>query len=137
MQLTGQNLHNEHEYCDMRGDRDFKASDSSDSSVYFLFCAQGFNCKQVNNLNKSSLLPRHVMTPCPSLESNSPLLSNRPRNLSGKIPNGHKHAIFQSNTSNQESSLFPQQLVVFSCQSLQSNSPLLSNRSRKSLIALV
>ena len=53
---------------------------------------QGFNCKQVNTLNELSLLPQHVMTPCQSLESNSPLLSNRLRNLSGKIPNGHGHA---------------------------------------------
>ena len=64
--------------------------------------------------------------------TNSPLLSNR---LSGKIPNGHRHAILQSKTSNQESSLFPQH-VKLSCQSLESNSPLLSNRSSKPLHGL-
>ena len=98
---------------------------------------QGFNCKQVNNLNESSLLPQHVMTPCQSLESNSPLLSNRLRNLSGKPPNGHRHALLQSKTSNQELSLFPQH-VKLSCQSLQleSNSPLLSKKSSKPLYGL-
>ena len=96
---------------------------------------QGFNCKQVNNLNESSLLPQHVMTPCQSLESNSPLLSNSLRSLSGKIPNGHSHVILQSKSSNQESSLFPQH-VKLSCQSLEPNSPLLSNRSSKPLHGL-
>ena len=28
----------EHAYCDMRGDTNIKSSDSSDPSVYFLFC---------------------------------------------------------------------------------------------------
>ena len=96
---------------------------------------QGFNCKQVNNLNESSLLPQHVMTPCQSLESNSPLLSNRLRNLSGKPPNGHRHALLQSKTSNQELSLFPQH-VKPSYQSLESNSPLLSKKSSKPLYGL-
>ncbi|CAB4019650.1 Hypothetical predicted protein [Paramuricea clavata] len=94
---------------------------------------QGFNCKQVNNLNETSLLPQHVMTPCQSLESNSSLLSNRSRKLLGKIPNGHRHGIYQSKTSNQETSLLPQHVNMFPCQSLESNSPLLSIRSRKSV----
>ena len=38
MQLTGQNMHNEHAQCDLRGDRNFKGSDSSDPFVYFIFC---------------------------------------------------------------------------------------------------
>ena len=37
MQLTGQNLHNEHAQCDMRGDTNFKGSDSSDPTVYSLY----------------------------------------------------------------------------------------------------
>ena len=37
-QLTGQNLHNEHAQCDMREGTNFKGSDSSYPSVYFLFC---------------------------------------------------------------------------------------------------
>ena len=41
MQLTGQNLHNEHAQCDMHGDTDFKGSDLIDPSVDFLFCAMG------------------------------------------------------------------------------------------------
>jgi hypothetical protein len=93
---------------------------------------KGFNCKQVNNLNGTSLLPQHVMTPCQSLESNSPLLSNRSRKFLGKIPNGHRHGIYQSKTPNLETSLLPQH-VMSPCQSLESNSPLLSNISRKFL----
>ena len=50
---------------------------------------QGFNCKQVNTLNESSLLPQHVMTPCQSLEPTSSPLPDGPRNLLGKIPNDH------------------------------------------------
>jgi hypothetical protein len=92
--------------------------------------SQGFNCKQVNNLNETSLLPQHVMTPCQSWESNSPLLSNRSRKFLRKIQNGHRHGIYQSKTSNLETSLLPQH-VMSPCQSLESNSPLLSNRSRK------
>ena len=38
MQLAGQNLHKEHAQCDMRGDTNIKGIDSSDPSVYFLFC---------------------------------------------------------------------------------------------------
>ena len=37
MQLTGQNLHNEHAKCDIRGDTNFKGSDSSDPTVYSLY----------------------------------------------------------------------------------------------------
>ena len=74
------------------------------------------------------------MTLCQSLESNSPLLSNRLRNLSGKPPNGHRHALLQSKTSNQEL-LFPQH-VKLSYQSLESNSPLLSKKLSKPLYGL-
>ena len=45
MQLTGQNLHNEQ--C-VRGDINFKGSDSSDLSIYLLFCEQG----KTTNLNQ-------------------------------------------------------------------------------------
>ena len=73
---------------------------------------QGFNCKQVNNLNETSLLPQHVMTPCQSLESNSPLLSNRSRKFSGKIPNGHKHGIYQSKSSSLRDFTQPQRKIA-------------------------
>jgi hypothetical protein len=75
--------------------------------------------------------PGAATAPCQSLESNSPLLSNRSRKFLGKIPNGHmyRHGIYQSKTSNLETSLLPQH-VISPCQSLESNSPLLSNRSR-------
>ena len=36
MQLTGQNLHNEHAYYGMREDTNFKGSDLSCPSIYFL-----------------------------------------------------------------------------------------------------
>ena len=39
MQLTGQNLNNEHAQCDMSMDINFIGSDASDFSVYFLFSA--------------------------------------------------------------------------------------------------
>ncbi|CAB3983674.1 Hypothetical predicted protein [Paramuricea clavata] len=71
---------------------------------------QRFNCKQVNNLNETSLLPQHVMTPRQSLESNSPLLSNRSKKFLGKIPNGHRHGLNQSKTSNLET-LLPQHVM--------------------------
>ena len=90
---------------------------------------QGFNCKQANNLNETSLLPQHVTSPYQSLESNSPL-SNRSRKLLEKIPKGHRHSIHQSKISNLETSLLPQH-VMSPCQSLESNSSLLSNRPRK------
>ena len=51
------------------------------------------------------------MTPCQSLESNSPLLSNRSRKFSGKIPNGHKHGIYQSKTSSLRDFTQPQRKI--------------------------
>ena len=73
---------------------------------------QGFNCKQVNNVNETSLLPQHVMTPCQSLKSNSPLLSNRSREFLGKIPNGHKHGIYQIKTSSLRDFTQPQRKLL-------------------------
>ena len=65
---------------------------------------------QVNNLNETSLLPQHVTSSYQSLESNSPL-SNRSRELLEKIPIGQRHGIYQSKTSNLETSLLLQHVI--------------------------
>ena len=58
MQLTRQNLPNDMHNANvhvLRGDTNFKRSDSSEPSVYFLLCACSFKYKfyliQVNNLD--------------------------------------------------------------------------------------
>ena len=53
MQLAGQNLHNEHVQCDMRGDINLKTSDSSDPFVYFLFC--GWKSPVANDVAVSAI----------------------------------------------------------------------------------
>ena len=52
------------------------------------------------------------MSPCQSLESNSPLLSNRSRKFLGKIPNGHKHGIYQPKTSSLRDFTQPQRKIA-------------------------
>jgi hypothetical protein len=47
-----------------------------------------------------------------TLESNSPLLSNRSRKSLGIIPNGHKHGICQSKTSSLKDFTQPQRKIV-------------------------
>ena len=101
----------------MRGFKNFKGSDASGPSMYSYSMLKS----KINSLDIK-------LEKC--LKDYDTIL-NQP----GKPPNGHRHALLQSKTSNQELSLFPQH-VKLSYQSLESNSPLLSKKSSKPLYGL-
>ena len=56
-QLTGQNLHNKHAKCDMRGYTNYE--DSGGPTVYFIFLILGLS---LHILNKNANLHRQIST---------------------------------------------------------------------------